>query len=70
MSIPFPLLNDAELTLAEPPLRLLTFTAGGRSLYRRITLVARAGRIEHVRYPVFPPDRDASQVIAWLKRAG
>jgi peroxiredoxin len=36
-------------------------------LYRRITLVARSGRIEHVFYPVFPPDRNAADVVAWLR---
>ena len=39
-------------------------------LYRRITLVAQAGRIEHVFYPVFPPDRNAADVVAWLRANG
>lgn len=63
--IPFPLLSDPELRLAEV-LRLPTFTAGGMTLYRRLTLVADAGTIVKAFYPVFPPDRDAGEVLAWL----
>ena len=36
------------------------------TLYRRLTLVAEAGRIVKAFYPVFPPDRDAAEVLAWL----
>ena len=66
--MPFPLLNDEALALATDP-GLPTFEAGGLRLYRRLTLVARAGRIEHVFYPVFPPDRHAGEVLAWLRGA-
>jgi hypothetical protein len=48
-------------------LRLPTFTADARRLYSRLTLVVRDGRIEHAFYPVFPPDRHAAQVLAWLR---
>jgi peroxiredoxin len=64
--IPFPLLSDDGLALAGEPLRLPTFEAGGLTLYRRLTLVAEAGSIVKVFYPVFPPDRDAAEVLAWL----
>jgi peroxiredoxin len=63
--IPFPLLSDPELRLAEL-LRLPTFEAGGMRLYRRLTLVADAGTVVKAFYPVFPPDRDAGEVLAWL----
>ena len=63
--IPYPLLSDAGLRLADA-LGLPTFEAGGRTLYRRLTFVAAAGRIVKVFYPVFPPDRDARVVLAWL----
>jgi peroxiredoxin len=63
--IPYPLLADPGLELAAA-LRLPTFEAGGRTLYRRITIVAEAGRIAHVVYPVFPPDRNAEEILAWL----
>ena len=36
------------------------------TLLKRLTLVIHDGKIEHVFYPVFPPDRNASDVIAWL----
>jgi peroxiredoxin len=69
MHIPFPLLNDSELTLSRPPLSLPTFTAAGLTLYRRATLIATGGRIVKVFYPVFPPDRNARDVIAYLTSA-
>jgi peroxiredoxin len=43
-----------------------TFEAEGRTFYRRLTFVAAEGRIVKVFYPVFPPDRDAAEVLAWL----
>lgn len=48
-------------------LRLPTFTVEGMTLIKRLTLVVRGGRIEHVFYPIFPPDKHADEVIAWLK---
>jgi peroxiredoxin len=63
--IPFPLLSDPHLRLAEA-LRLPTFEAGGMTLYRRLTFVAEGGRISKAFYPVFPPDRNAAEVLAWL----
>jgi peroxiredoxin len=64
--IPFALLSDQRLRLAER-LRLPTFEAGGHTLYRRLTMVAREGRIEKAFYPVFPPDRNAAEVLGWLR---
>jgi peroxiredoxin len=64
-SIPYPLVSDEGLALARE-LRLPTFEAGGQTLYKRLTFVARAGQIEHVMYPVFPPDENAAAVLAWL----
>jgi peroxiredoxin len=65
LHLPFPLLSDGRLELARA-LRLPTFTAGGRTLVRRLTLVVRAGRVEHVFYPAFPPDAHAATVVRWL----
>ncbi len=65
LGLPFPLLADAELLLTEA-LRLPTFQAAGHTLLKRLTFVVRNGRIEHVWYPVFPPDSHAGQVLAWL----
>ncbi len=69
MGIPYPLLNDAELRLAGPPLRLPTLEAGEFTLYRRLTIVAGAAGISKVFYPVFPPDGNAVDVAAYLAGA-
>jgi peroxiredoxin len=58
--------EDPGFTIASA-LRLPRFTAAGLTLYRRLTLVVRDGAIEHVFYPVFPPDRHAQQVLTWLR---
>jgi peroxiredoxin len=65
LHLPFPLLSDERLEFARA-LRLPTFEAHGMTLLKRCTLVADDGRVTHVFYPVFPPDRNASEVIAWL----
>jgi peroxiredoxin len=64
--IPFPLLGDSGLRLATE-LRLPTFEAGGLTLYKRLTFVAETDKIVKVFYPVFPPDRNAAEVLAWLR---
>jgi peroxiredoxin len=65
LHLPFPLLSDAsgELTSA---LRLPTMEVEGVTLLKRFTLVIEDGTIRHVFYPVFPPDRNAADVIAWI----
>lgn len=64
--IPFPVLSDERLELRDA-LRLPTFEVEGETLLKRVTLVLSRGRVEHVFYPVFPPDRNASEVLAWLR---
>lgn len=64
--IPFPLLSDPDLRLGEA-LGLPTFEVDGTKLYKRLTLVAEQGTIVKVLYPVFPPHRDAAEVIGWLR---
>ncbi|HEX6469672.1 MAG TPA: peroxiredoxin [Streptosporangiaceae bacterium] len=66
LGLPFPLLSDAELRLTRA-LELPTFEAAGLTLIKRLTLVVGAGVIEHVFYPVFPPDGHAGEVAAWLR---
>jgi len=63
--IPFPLLSDTGLRLRDA-LQLPTFEVDGMTLYKRLTLVAKAGAIVKAFYPVFPPDRNAAEVLAWL----
>jgi peroxiredoxin len=65
LHLPFPLLSDPALQLADQR-QLPTFEAGGETRYRRLTLIVTAGKIEHVFYPIFPPDAHAAEVLRWL----
>jgi peroxiredoxin len=71
LHLPFALLSDQRLVLTRK-MHLPTFDVDGTTLLRRLTLVIKDGLIEHVFYPVFPPDRNPSDVIEWLsqERAG
>ena len=64
--MPFPVVSDPERRLGAA-LRLPTFDISGLTLYKRITLVAEDRRIVKVFYPVFPPDANAGDVLAWLR---
>ena len=66
LKVPFEILSDAEFKLCDA-LRLPTFEVNKMRLMKRITLIVRGGRIQHVFYPVFPPDKSADTVIDWLK---
>lgn len=66
LHLPFAMLSDQERQLAAA-LDLPTFEADGMTLYKRITLVINDGRIEHVFYPIFPPNEHAQQVLHWLR---
>jgi len=66
LQLPFELLSDEDLALSKA-LDLPMFEADGMTLMKRLALIVRDGRIEHVLYPVFPPDRNAADVAAWLK---
>jgi peroxiredoxin len=65
LHLPFPLLSDARLEFATA-MRLPTFPAQSMTLLKRLTLILRGGVVEHVFYPVFPPERSALQVVDWL----
>ncbi len=65
LHLPFPLLSDGHLEFAHA-LSLPTFEVDGMTLLKRCTLIVDDGRVTHVFYPVFPPDRNAGDVIAWL----
>lgn len=66
LHLPFPLLSDARLELTRA-LRLPIFRVADQVLLKRLTLVIRHARIEHVFYPVFPPDAHAGEVLTWLE---
>jgi peroxiredoxin len=67
LHLPFPVLSDErlELTLA---LKLPTMEVAGLTLIKRLALIIDDARITHVFYPVFPPDRNAGDVLEWLKK--
>lgn len=66
LRLPFAMLSDPRLNLAAA-LGLPTFDVDGTTLFKRLTLVIRDGVIEHVFYPIFPPNVHAQQVLAWLR---
>jgi peroxiredoxin (alkyl hydroperoxide reductase subunit C) len=65
LHLPFPLLSDEKLALSGA-LRLPTLQVGGMTLLKRLALIIDDARITKVFYPVFPPDRNAPAVLAWL----
>ena len=71
LQLPFPLLSDSGLvftrTLRLPTFEFEAYGEESSTLLKRMALVIRDGRIEKVFYPVFPPDRNAEGVMAWLR---
>jgi peroxiredoxin len=67
LHLPFPLLSDEKLALTTA-LRLPTMEVAGMTLIKRLAMVIDDARIAKVFYPVFPPDRNAGDVLAWLKQ--
>jgi peroxiredoxin len=67
LHLPFPLLSDEKLALTSA-LRLPTMQVAGLTLIKRLAMVIDDGRIIKVFYPVFPPDRNAGDVLAWLQQ--
>jgi peroxiredoxin len=66
LHVPFEVLSDADLEMVRA-LRLPTFMFRGMTLMKRITMFLRDGVIDHVIYPVFPPDRSAEAAVRWLE---
>jgi peroxiredoxin len=64
--MPFPIISDEWLELARDP-GLPTFEVEGLTLYKRLALISEGGRVLKVFYPVFPPDRNAQDVVDWLE---
>jgi len=65
LHLPFEILSDADFAFTNA-LRLPTFEFEGVRLLKRLTLILSSGKIEKVFYPVFPPDKHAEEVVAWL----
>jgi peroxiredoxin len=66
LHLPFPLLSDAELGLARA-MTLPTMVVADKTMIKRLAMIIDDGTIAHVFYPVFPPDRNAGDVLAWLR---
>lgn len=66
LHLPFPVLSDEKLELTRA-LNLPTMEVAGLTLMKRLALIVDDARITHVFYPVFPPDRNAGEVLEWLK---
>lgn len=66
LRLPFAILSDEQMALVAA-LGLPTFTVAGVTLYKRLTMIVTGGAIEHVFYPVFPPDQHAQEVLSWLR---
>jgi len=69
LHLPFPVLSDANLTFTRA-LKLPTFSIAGMTLLKRMVFVIDDGIMTKVFYPVFPPDRSAAEVVAWIEAAG
>ena len=68
LGLPFEVLSDAELAFTKA-LRLPTFEVESKILIKRLTLILSGAEIVKLFYPVFPPDKNAEEVIAWLSEA-
>ena len=66
LHLPFAILSDADLRLTRA-MDLPTFTTSGMTLLKRMALVIDDTMITKVFYPVFPPDKNAEEVSAWLR---
>jgi peroxiredoxin len=66
LHLPFAILSDADLKLGRA-MKLPTFTTSGMTLFKRMALVIDDGVVVKVFYPVFPPDKNAEEVVAWLR---
>ncbi|WP_424631051.1 peroxiredoxin [Bradyrhizobium sp. SYSU BS000235] len=66
LHVPFQVLSDSDLALTRA-LNLPTMDVAGLTLIKRLALIIDNGKITHVFYPVFPPDRNAGDVLEWLQ---
>lgn len=66
MHVPFEILSDEKHELTNA-LNLPTFGFEGERLIKRMALYMNESKIQRVFYPVFPPDKNAADVLGWLK---
>jgi peroxiredoxin len=67
LHLPFSILSDEKLAFTGA-LKLPTFTTSGMTLLKRMALVIDDGTIVKAFYPVFPPDKNAEEVMTWLRK--
>jgi peroxiredoxin len=65
LGLPFEIVSDEAFAMTRA-LALPTFTTGGVTYLKRLTIAIRDGRIERVYYPVHLPHAHAREVCAWL----
>jgi peroxiredoxin len=66
LHLPFAILSDAGLAFTRA-MKLPTFIVAGMTLLKRMALVVDEGIVGKAFYPVFPPDQNAAEVVAWLR---
>jgi peroxiredoxin len=66
LHLPFAVLSDEKLALTKA-LDLPTMDVAGLTLIKRLAMIIDDARITHVLYPVFPPDSNGPDVLAWLQ---
>lgn len=67
LALPYELLNDTPLELTHA-MNLPTFEYEASIYIKRITVITIDGVIKKTFYPVFPPDKNVSDVITWIKQ--
>ena len=65
LELSYPLLSDADHSFSSA-LKLPLLEVGGLKLIKRLTLILKNGMIKKCFYPVFPPDKNVLEVMAWL----
>jgi peroxiredoxin len=69
LHLPFAILSDEGLALTKA-VNLPIFATSGMTLLKRMALVIDDAVIVKAFYPVFPPDKNAAEVVAWLRGRG
>ena len=67
LHVPFQILSDEKLGLTRA-LKLPSMDVAGLTMIKRLALIVDDAKITHVFYPVFPPDRNAGDVLEWLQK--
>ena len=66
LKLPFELLNDSQLELAKA-MKLPTFEYDSSTYIKRLTIISQGGVVKKIFYPVFPPDKNVSDVVEWIE---